>query len=390
MSIVSAETPQSILIFNYEYPPLGGGAANATEHLLREFTLRSDIEVDLVTSAGDNVQKSEALSSQVRIHYLAIGDKKHSLHHQSKKDLLVYSWKAYWFGRNLMRQKQFHGIHAFFGVPSGFVAGLLSAEFTVPYLVSLRGSDVPGYSERFKNLYPILAPFIKRVWKRATFVVTNSEGLKKLALETAPTQLIEVIPNGVDTDHFQPAAQKNGQNFVITTGATRITKRKGLVYLLEAVNNLRYRYPEIRVEIMGDGGERENLLSFVQDNHLEEQVKFFGRIPKENTLAYYQQADVFILPSFNEGMSNALLEALATGLPAIVTDTGGSHELVTEGVNGLYIEKKSAKSIEIALEQFLENRVLLSSFGLESRKRALELNWQQVAQSYLSLYQKLS
>jgi glycosyltransferase involved in cell wall biosynthesis len=85
-------------------------------------------------------------------------------------------------------------------------------------------------------------------------------------------------------------------------------------------------------------------------------------------------------------MSNALLEALASGLPLLVTDTGGSKELVTEGENGLYIQKESAKSIRHALEQLLADRAVRERMGEASRRRAETQSWQSVAEQYVDIY----
>ena len=143
-----------ILIHNYEYPPLGGGAGNATEYMLREFATFSDMEIVLVTSSVDGVHRTEYPAPNVRIERLPVGKKDgaRDLHFQSKANLLSYSWKSWVFSRALLKREQFDCMHAFFSVPSGFVMRLLSMEFRIPYIVSLRGSDVPGYSERFKNL----------------------------------------------------------------------------------------------------------------------------------------------------------------------------------------------------------------------------------------------
>ena len=83
-----------ILFLNYEYPPLGGGAGNATAYLLKEFAKIPGLEVDLVTSAIDKKYQLEKIGENIRIHRLPIGKNPKNLHFQSQKDLLIYAWKV--------------------------------------------------------------------------------------------------------------------------------------------------------------------------------------------------------------------------------------------------------------------------------------------------------
>ncbi len=384
-----------VLFFNYEYPPLGGGAANATLCILREFAKIPDLEVDLVTSAVSNEYKLETMGDRIRIHRLPIGKNAQNLHFQSQKDLLVYAWKSYFFGKKLIAQRKAQNLHydlthSFFSVPCGFVSLLLKRKYGLPYIVSLRGSDVPGYSERFKAVYAFLKPLIKFIWREAAAVIANSQGLRELAQETNAKQRVDIIFNGIDTTAFVPneALQRRDQ-FIITPGATRITERKGIRYLIEAVGLLVSKYPHIFLRVMGEGDEKEALLELVKKKQLEQCVQFVGRIPREETVPYYQEASLFVLPSFNEGMSNAMLEALAVGLPIIATETGGTAELVTDGVNGFVVAMKNAPDLAEKIEKIMLDEKLAQRMGHASRAIAEKQSWQEVAGQYALLYNRL-
>lgn len=383
-----------ILFLNYEYPPIGGGAGNATEFLLREYAKMLDIEVTLVTSSPDEQAHSETLGDgRIRIERIPVGKQStdgKSLHFQSKWHILRYAWESWLFSRELLKKEKFDGIHAFFSVPSGFTAFLLKWEFGTPYMVSLRGADVPGYSERFSQLYFFLKPLSRLIWSNAAYVVANSEGLRELALKTNPNQEIAVIRNGVDTEQFRPdETRRDPSIFVVTSGATRVTARKGLRYLVEAVAMLAPQYPELRLDILGDGDEKETLEALVAERKIDNVVRFLGRIPREETYRYYQRADLFVLPSANEGMSNAMLEALASGLPIITTDTGGTKELVEDGVNGLIVRMKDAHDIAEKIAWRLSHRKEAKRMGEESRRRAESLGWNGVAGEYREMYESI-
>lgn len=381
-----------VLFLNYEYPPLGGGAANATAYVLEEYAQLSDLEVHLVTSSVDDAWCHSDIGGRVFIHRLPIGKNARTLHYQSLWDLLRYLWSGYFFSRKILKQHgDFELVHAFFSVPCGFQALLLKQEFRIPYIVSLRGADVPGYSERFSLLYILLKPLIRLIWRQAARVVANSQGLRELALRTNRRQRIGVIGNGIDISRFFPRTESRPQErCIITSGASRVTARKGLEYLIRAIAQLKSAYTQLLLKIMGDGNDRERLEKLVKELALEKHVEFLGRVPREMTAPYYQEASVFVLPSQNEGMSNAMLEALASGLPIIATDTGGSRELVKAGENGFIIKKQSSEDIAEKLRTLLDNPDLINKFGAASRKRAEELSWAKVAQDYVDVYKDVT
>lgn len=382
-----------ILIHNYEYPPLGGGAGNATEYMLREFATFSDMEIVLVTSSVDGVHRTEYPAPNVRIERLPVGKKDgaRDLHFQSKANLLSYSWKSWVFSRALLKREQFDCMHAFFSVPSGFVMRLLSMEFRIPYIVSLRGSDVPGYSERFKNLYLFLRPVTRFIWRHAAKVVANSEGLRTLALLTESSRDIDVIRNGIDTEEFFPVPREYSRDVSVpfrVLAIARLTPRKGLRSLLEAMLLLKRKEQRIfSLDIAGDGHERESLEAFVSEHNLSDRVRFIGRVPHGDVVALYHRAHVYVLPSLNEGMSNNVLEALACGLPIITTDTGGTRELVGDGVNGCIVRMRDSRHIAEKILFLASHPEEAKRYGEESRRRAECLGWNEVAKAYRRAYE---
>ena len=376
-----------VLFFNYEYPPLGGGAGQANRYILNEFLKIEDLEVDLITSAIDEKYSIEKISDIITIYKVPIGKNKNNLHFQSQKELIVYTWKAFFLANKLARKNKYDLTHSFFSVPCGVISLWLKITKRIPYIISLRGSDVPGYSDRFKIIYYALTPLIKLIWKKSAAVVSNSQGLKELALKTDKKQKIGIIFNGTDIDGFYPnESLKNNDKFIITMGGTRITARKGISYLIEALSVLIPKYPNIFLCLVGEGNEKENLKNQIKKLNLDSFVKFIDVVPHEEIAFYYQEASLFVSASFNEGMSNVMLEALATGLPIIATETGGTKELVKDGLNGFVTKMKDAQDLAKKIEIIIKNDELRRRMGQESRKRAEELSWKNVAHDYFTLY----
>lgn len=368
----------NLLMLNYEFPPLGGGAGNANYYILKELAKYPELNIDLVTSSTGSF-KVEAFSKNITVHFLDINKQGKNLHYQTNREVLNYSLKAYRYAKNLQKQKSYDLCHAYFGIPCGFIALLLK----LPYIVSLRGSDVPTFNKRYYWLDKLFFKQLSKItWKRARKVVANSEGLKELAHKTAPEQVISVIYNGVDVDQFSPPANKNINDPVKLISTGRLIARKGYIYLLEALKS----NENIELTLIGDGNLAAELQEHAKKNNMS--VRFPGRIAHQNLADHLRDADIFVLPSLNEGMPNSVLEAMACGLPVVVTDTGGSRELIKN--NGYIVKKADIDALKKALENLLYNRDLIIEMGRRSRKIAEDLSWKEVAKGYYEIYLQLA
>ncbi|KPJ63439.1 MAG: hypothetical protein AMS15_00345 [Planctomycetes bacterium DG_23] len=375
-----------LLLINYEYPPIGGGAANATEYLLREFSrlgreeLREGIEVDLVTSSVGKHLKKEEIFPGIWYHGLPVG--KRHLHFWRQSEVLRFLLRGYRYVKSLLAAKRFSLCHAFFGIPGGLIA--YSVRSSVPYILSLRGSDVPGFNVRFRLIYPALAPILRPVWKEARRVIANSQGLKELALKTNPTQPIQIIPNGVDTEEFHPA-ETPGRDGPIFLTVSRLIQRKGLDLVIRGFAQIAPHLPKSKLIMVGEGNLREELEELAFSLNLAGRTDFRGYVPHSEMPKVYRSADIFVLASRNEGMSNAILEAMASGLPIITTATGGIKELIRD--NGIVVPQEDVGTLVRAMGELAGDKEKRVSLGKRSRERAQEFSWSRVARAYIEIYQ---
>ncbi len=412
-----------VLMLNYEFPPLGGGAGNATYYLLKEFSQNKDIKIDLITSSTGQF-KVEQFSPNIKIFYLNIG-KNANWHHQSYKDLLAYSWLSYRLANQLTKKYQYDLIHAFFGVPSGYIAYKLKNKLKIPYIISLRGSDVPGHNKKFKLVYYFLARIIKNTWQEAEFVIANSHFLKRSAQRTATQKQILVIPNGIDCEKFtphhpnvtnakkrindmQPSKTNTSISRISSDGAGftphqhhhnitkvpnkfrilyvgRLNKEKGVVFLLKAFREFSLDKNDVELLLVGDGPLAKKLQ---KDNQKIKSIQFLGFKRPEVMPKIYAQADVFVLPSTAEGMNNAMLEAMASGLAVIATDTGDAG-LILDKTGNIIIKSQNPKDIALAFEYFYKHRHILDKIKAENRRLAKNFSWRQVAYQYFQIYEKI-
>lgn len=372
-----------VLLLNDEFPPLGGGAANACRYLLEEMA-ELDINIDLVTSSPSRRFECEKIGQSIIVYKLAVA--KRNIHSWTRREILTYSWRARGFIQKLLRAKRYDLCHAFFGVPCGAIAYLFRKE--MPYIVSLRGSDVPGFNPRFSLLYVFLKPVIRKVWRDAEAVIANSDGLRELAYETDPECQMDVIFNGVDTDQFRRASDKENKNVLRILCVSRLIRRKNIHNLLRSLPQLRARFGAIfEVWVVGEGPQEAELRGIAEQFGVADMVTFKGYVRHSSLPDIYSNSDIFVLPSMNEGMSNAVLEAMACGLPIVTTDTGGTRELIRG--NGLVIPRGDPAVIANAIGELMENPLLRTRMGERSAKLAAQFTWRAAAEGYQEIYEKI-
>ncbi|MDP1809411.1 MAG: glycosyltransferase family 4 protein [Actinomycetota bacterium] len=379
-----------VLILNYEYPPLGGGAANALYYLLREFAASSEIRVDLVTSSSDGRFAITELAGNVSIHKLAI--RKANRHYWTQPEILDYSVRAALYARRLVDRTDYDLCHAFFAIPCGVIAYGLRGR--LPYIVSLRGSDVPGFNNRFNWMNAALKPAFRRVLKSASAVQANSEGLMKLAHLTSSDTPIDIIHNGVDCRQFSPAEHRNpvGRSKLENAAArlisvSRLIGRKGIDDLIRALPAIKESLGPVELTVVGEGNLKDSLSALAESEGVGRDVTWLGAVDHDGLPDIYRRSDLFVLPSHFEGMSNALLEAMASGLPVVVTATGGTDELI-DG-NGLIVSAGDSGALGRAIIDILGDDDKRRAYGAGSREIASRFSWGNVARQYLKTYEQV-
>jgi glycosyltransferase involved in cell wall biosynthesis len=371
------KTRMKILAVSHEFPPIGVGGANACYFLTKGFVEKGH-EVALVTANFKNLPEQE-VQNGVRI-YRVNAARAHQ-EHCSFKEMLSYLCKAMPLADKLQKQEHFDICLVFFGIPSGPIGYVLKKKYKLPYVIRFGGGDVPGFQERFTKVYKLIAPAIKMIWRNADARIANSEGLRQMALNFYDKKEFQVICNGVDTDMFYPAWQKEHSDFQILF-VSRLIERKGLQHIIPQLKHIQSQVAKkITLVIVGDGPYRSELERLTAECGAWDMVRFEGQKGKQELLPYYQSADLFILPSAKEGMPNVVLEAMACGLPILMTPCEGSAELV-DG-NG-YIQNKeefASEIVELIVDEQLREKMGKASIALVDKK----FTWDKTVEAYLKL-----
>ena len=238
-----------------------------------------------------------------------------------------------------------------------------------PSVISCRGAQI--------NVAPLnpardeLRRGLGQTFARATAVHCVSTAIRTEAARYGldETKAVVIRP-AVDPDVFRPAGESQASDTtlrVISTGS--VIWRKGYEYALLAVRHLLDRGVPVRYDIIGGGAEQQRLLDTIHDLGLGEVVHWHGRLDPAGVLARLQEADVFLLTSLSEGISNSVLEGMACGLPVVTTDVGGMAEAVSDGVEGFLVPPRDPAATAEALYHLWARPERRPVMGAAARRR---------------------
>ncbi len=274
-------------------------------------------------------------------------------------------------------------IHANWSI-NGVLAGIVGLLFNKPVITTLRGSDVNLVAKSW-----LMRQLAGNCLSHSKYVVTVSPALRQELVRQFPayTSKIKVIGNGVDAAFFVAGEKRKAENNLVHfLYAGNLVPGKGVHVILAAVAAL--SGDNWRLDIVGDGAEREKLETFCQTKNLQEKVTFHGSVAPEQMPKYMSQADVFVFASFAEGRPNVVLEAMAAGLPVLAAAIPALRELIVHERQGLLFPPGDAQQLSTYMARLLDNPEERRNMGSQAQAAltALHLSWPDTANQYAALY----
>lgn len=241
-----------------------------------------------------------------------------------------------------------------------FIAFYLAKCFCKKTIFHLHGAEFNLFYEQSPLC---IKYFIQNLLNKSDVIIALSEQWKEDLLEKTINKNIKVLYNPTI---LKKNIIRNSKSIkVLFMG--RLGKRKGAYDIIEAAKYLKNK--NIEILLYGDG-EIKQIKALILQNNLEDTVKIGGWILGQDVENAYRNADIFILPSYNEGLPMSVLEALSFGLPIISTPVGGTPDAVQEGVNGYLVQPGDYKSLCERIELLASNKELRKQMGKESYKIA--------------------
>jgi glycogen synthase len=290
----------------------------------------------------------------------------------------------------------------------GFPNHLMKHKYKKPFIQVIHGPLKDEYLQALKNenqsarnrlanlFMRYLVRLEKQTAKESTLIVTESKySMNKIIEHYAVDEAkIQIVPNGIDQEKFKPQSEKavvkaqfgqGNEQRVLFVGS--LIPRKGLPFLVEAAKKIVKQRDRTKFIIAGEGPLRSQIKKNLQAANLTGNFEFLGKVSEPQLQALYGCADVFALPSVQEGQGIVLLEAQASGVPVVAFDVGGVSEAVQNGETGFLAKLGNTNEFAEAILKLLSDETLREKMGANGRRFVVEnYTWNICAEKMLQVY----
>lgn len=381
-------------MLSWEYPPIvEGGLARHVRKLAEELVRQGD-EVDIVTR-GSNSGITEEIPDGVCVHRVP--------EPPAPKDLgefirWVEGMNEHMLtrGRELERERRFDVVHGHDWLVAP-AAGMLAADLSLPYVTTIHATEWGrhnGHVQRFPQAH--IHGVESWMARRAERVIVCSHYMREHVCDIfgVETERVRVIPNGIDPMDLHPvddlAALRSrfaepDQQLVLLIG--RLVYEKGFQLALDALQPILEDLGDVRFIVAGSGTHEQELKAQARRLGIMEHGTFLGWIGDDVLHSLYRIANLTVVPSLYEPFGLVALEAMASGCPCIVADTGGLREVVPPGERvGLRFNGGDAEHLGVMIERMLTDTPLRDRLVAEASEYVLRFDWADVAKQTRAVY----
>ncbi|MCG1024840.1 glycosyltransferase family 4 protein [Dehalobacter sp.] len=289
----------------------------------------------------------------------------------------------------IRRDFPFDLIHAHVALPDGHAAFLLKKDADIPLVVTIHGQDFQSTLTKNEKCRRRLFEVLEGTDR----IIAVSSKLKNIIRDQAFFSKTEVINNGIDLNDCVPPPDISGntRKEIRILSVSNLKKTKGIDLNLRAVSSLTKKYPSLKYFIAGDGEERKALEDLTESLNLKDKVVFLGKLTHPEVMKEMAEADIFCLPSWQEGFGVVYIEAMAQGLPAIGVRGEGIEDALIHGQNGLLVAPRNVEDLSGALDVLLRDPVYCRRLGEAGRQTVLDrFTWSHQAAQTARVYQNLT
>lgn len=370
--------------------PIGGAERQALK--LAERLIETGVNVTVVTGQWDWGQPRREKINNVRVHRHFTGWGMFDVRGLRRFGQYLYLLTLLLY--LVIHRDEYDIIHCHSAIFNAPIAALAATRLHKKSLIrSMAGGpwgDIKRHSEGEEERLQGSRWMLGQMSKADCVVALNKQIAEELtAIGVQPERIVHV-PNGVELEVVKPKTDYRLGRDVTLVFLGRLHPQKGVDVLLMAFKEVQQALPQFSwcLKLVGEGRLRSRLEALARQLSIEQDVQFLGQV--SDPFPILSQSDIFVLPSRSEGMSNALLEAMAHGLPCIVTDIGGNNEVVKHNENGLLVRLDDHKDLAagiacLAMDHGLRERLGQAALRAVEEKYSLRI----VADRYVTLYADL-
>ena len=294
------------------------------------------------------------------------------VHFKGLKDnlkLVTYVISLFFTLIKIVKKYKMDIIHAHSVIPTGLIVVFVAKIMGCPSFITAHGMDINNFDT--KSIYGHLISFSLNHCDKVISVSGDlAETMKSLGITE---DKIVILRNAVDTERFKPFKNMElrykyaiGENEILILFVGYLDTFKGIFELIAAFYEMNKKNKNVKLMMVGTGPKKDELKKKVLKLNLENFLIFTGKVSPVEMHKYYQAADIFVLPSYTEGLPISVLEAMACGLPIVTTNVGGIPEVIEDGLNGFIINSKDETELREKLKILIKNKGLREKFGNKS------------------------
>lgn len=374
-----------------QFYPIVGGAERQAQKLAKELIQRG-FDVSVATGRYPGLKKSEVVDGIPVFRSRICGIKRGNL---IKFGTYSFMLSLFWY--LVKNRKKYDIVHIHQGLQPAFVGVLASRLLGKKSLIKI-GNSAERFDLKILSQKPIFGPMMAKYTLNADKIIATSSQIEQDLLDFGfRSEQIVKIPNGVEyvssPNESQIVTLKKKleipENTTIVTFVGRLLPKKNIRKLIEAWSIVvAQSNKKVKLLLLGEGEQRSEIENLVNSRSLEEYVELRGMV--NNVGEYLTVSDVFVLPSVVEGLSNALLEAMAYGVACAVSNIPGNVDLIEDEENGLLFSPDNETEIAAQLLRLIENPGLRKKLAQKAREKIEQgYTLHKVADAYIRLYSEL-
>lgn len=379
----------NILILNYEYPPLGGGAGLVTQHLAEQFNKKGH-QVFIVTTW---FQGTPEYSVQENITIVRLKSLRKYTYKSNPAEMLSWIRHSKKFFSTFSPKVAFDVCLANFTLPGGEVALHLKKKWELPFVILSHGHDIPWFSPKQMFWYHLgLWPYIKKILAESARNVLLTPELKASADKFLGKKFASkntVIPNGLNIPEQGSESQsKNEKMTILFVG--RLVEQKDPITLLKAIKLLEQKKIPFHLKIIGDGDLKTEMERLIFKLGIKN-ISLMGKVSHSEVMQEMSKSHILVAASREEAMSLSVLEGISNGLYVVATKISGNDEVIVEGQNGDFVKFGDEEEIASKIENYYFDKYL-KGYSYPNHLNlmlASKYSWEVASDKYLEVFNEI-